>query len=640
MQKALSIIPVLLIASGAVAAEQTTDLSPINVYSAYAAPVNQDQTASSVTVLSEKDFDNRNATYVSDALKTVPGVAFSASGGRGTLSNFYLRGADANHTSVIIDGVKMNPVTGYGFDFGGLSLSNIERIEILRGEQSALWGSDAMGGVIYITTKTGLYKDKPFNIDFDLGTGSHRTRDASATLSGYNDGFYYAIHGDSHRTQGISAYSSDTFRYIAENGAKITSGGAVEKDKFHRDNASVRLGYDASDKGVEILAVHSTQSAHYDNSLAGETLFDDFTRTRETTLKLSGYLGGEDELFKQKAGVSHIKTDSDTFGAWMSAYHAKKLNANYQLDVNFDREGAIKQGLSLLTEYQKSKYDSTSYLNENSLTEKSVATEYRLFAEDEHSLTLSGRYTDSSEYKDAFTGRVAGAYRLSPNFKVHASFGSAIQNPTMTEYYGYDGKYLANPDLQAEKSRGGDAGLLIESKDKRHSLDVTYFGRQVKNFIGTESVAPYVYRAVNVDGTTKIKGVEVTYNGKLTDAFTAYANYTYMQTKDSKGLALIRRPKHTANAGIAYQITEQWGADANIAYVGKRFDSYYDEFTYLSSRVKLPSYTLLNLGVNYQLTENLNVYVNLNNVFDKKYEHTVGYGQEGRHIYVGLKGGF
>lgn len=122
------------------------ELDTVTVYSAYATPVNQDKTASSVTVLTEKDFAERNATYVSDVLKTVPSVAISASGGRGTLTNFYLRGADANHTAVIIDGVKVNPVTGYGFDFGGLSLSNIDRIEVLRGEQSALWGSDAMGG--------------------------------------------------------------------------------------------------------------------------------------------------------------------------------------------------------------------------------------------------------------------------------------------------------------------------------------------------------------------------------------------------------------------------------------------------------------------------------------------------------------
>lgn len=623
-------------------AQTETELDTVNVYSAYAAPVNQDKTASSVTVLTEKDFTEHNATYVSDVLKTVPSVAISSSGGRGTLTNFYLRGADANHTAVIIDGVKVNPVTGYGFDFGGLSLSNIERIEVLRGEQSALWGSDAMGGVIYITTKSGLYKDKPFNVDFNLGTGSHGTYDGSATISGYQNGFYYALNGNSHRTRGISALSSDTFRYTAQNGTAITTGGAKERDEFHRDNASLRFGYDDNQKSVEVLASHFSQTAHYDGSLAGETSFDDYTRTRETLFKLSGYLGNEQELFKQKVSVSHIKTDSDTTSAWASAYDAKKLNANYQLDINFDREGPLNQAVSILGEYQQSKYDSTSYNDEKSLIEKSVATEYRLFTEAEHSLSVSGRYTGSSEYQDAFTGRLSGTYRLSPNFRAHAGLGTAIQNPTMTEYYGWSGAFVGNPNLKPEKSQGGDVGVLIESTDKRHSLDLTYFARNVSDLISSEVLDATTYgtRAINIDGTSKIRGAEITYQGKFTDAMTAYANYTFTQAKDSNNDELVRRPKHTANVGLAYQITEKWGSNVNVSYVGNRIDSYFDEATYVSSRVKMPSYTLVNLGVNYQLSQNLTVYANLNNLFDKKYENIISYGQDGRNVYVGLKGSF
>ncbi|MDU8923931.1 TonB-dependent receptor [Pasteurellaceae bacterium LIM206] len=637
----ISVSPVLTMAADN-ATQEKTDLKPILVYSAYASPANQDRTASSVTVLTEKDFAERNATYVADVLKTVPSMAWSASGGRGTLSNFYLRGADANHTAVIIDGVKVNPVSGYGFDFGGLSLSNVERIEVLRGEQSALWGSDAMGGVIYITTKSGLYKDKLFNVDFDFGTGSHGTVDGSATISGYNNGFYYALHGDSHRTRGISALSHDRFAYATETGGTVTTGGATERDKFHRDNASLRLGYADEQKGVEVLAAHSSQTARYDGSLAGETSFDDYTRTRDTTFKLSGYLGSDRDLFKQKVSVSHIKTDSDTISSWASRYDAKKLNANYQLDINFDREGDVQQAVSLLGEYQQAKYRSSSYNDEKNLIDKSLAAEYRLFTEQDHSLSISGRFNDSSEYKNAWTGRISGAYRLLPNVKAHASFGTAIQNPTVTEYYGYSGNYLGNPNLKPEKSKGGDVGVLFETLDKRQSLDVTYFGRNVNNAISSEIVnlTNYISRAINLDGTSRIRGVEVAYNGKFFENLTAYANYTYTQAKDSKNTQLVRRPKHTANAGLAYQITPAFGANVNVNYVGKRIDSYYDELTYTSSRVKMPSYTLVNLGADYKLNQNLTVYASLNNLFDKKYEHTVGYGQDGRNVYVGLKGSF
>lgn len=652
MMKINKISAVLLTLFPTLSFAETLELPVIKIYSAAATTITQDQTASSVTVLTEKDFIERNATYVSDVLKTVPSVAISASGGRGTLTNFYLRGADANHTAVVIDGVKVNPVTGYGFDFGGLSLSNIDRIEVLRGEQSALWGSDAMGGVIYITTKSGLYKNKPFNVDFDLGTGSHGTYDGSATISGYNNGFYYALNGNSHRTRGISAISSDKFNYTAEDGTSVSTGGAKERDKFHRENVSFRLGYDLNDKGVELLTTHSTQNSHYDD-YPTEGTYDNYTHTRETLLKLSGYLGSDQELFKHKFAVSNIKTDSDSYEAYStSAYGGKRLAANYQLDVNFDREGEITQGLSFLTEYQKSdyqaNYNSPAYpdwsynLDNKKLIEKSIATEYRLLTEQENSFSVSGRFTDNSEYENAFAGRIAGAYHLAPNIKAHASLGSAIQNPTMTEYYGYNGKFIANPTLKPEKSRGGDIGLLLESQDKRHRFDVTYFARNVDNAISTTRINGKT-KSINLDGISQIRGVEFAYNGKITDLLTTYANYTYTQARDSQKMELVRRPKHLANAGIAYQITSELGTDINVSYVGKRFEkyTYYDaNWNSTSTRVKLPSYTLVNLGVNYQVTPNINIYANLNNVFDKKYEDTLYYGQDGRNVYVGLKGSF
>ena len=642
MKKNLITTAMLLSLSAfAFADEQTkTELDPVMVYSAYATPVNQDQTASSVTVLTEKEFTERNATYVSDVLKTVPSLAVSASGGRGTLTNVFLRGADANHTAVIIDGVKVNPVSGYGFDFGGLALSNIDRIEVLRGEQSALWGSDAMGGVIYITTKKGLEKGKTFNVDYDFGTGSNRTVDGSLTLSGSNNGFYYALHGDSRHTKGISALSKQRFNYTAQDGTAVSTGGSSERDKFHRDNASLRLGYDDNQKGFDFLTSHSSQTANFDNSATDEK--GHYTRTRDTLFKLSGFLGNNDELLKHKVGVSHIKTDSDTVG-YASAYDAKKLNANYQLDVNFDREGTITQGLSFLTDYQKTDFNSSYFNNAGNkkLVEKSLAAEYRLLHDADHSLNISGRYTDSSEYENSWTGRISGAYRLHNNVKAHASLGSAIQNPTITEYYGYNARYIGNPSLQPEKSFGGDVGFLFETDDNRHSLDVTYFARNVKNAISSEVInfTTYTSRAVNLEGKSKVKGVEIAYNSKITDALSAYANYTYTQTRDSKGAELARRPKHLANAGLAYQITEKLGADMNVSYTGKRMDTYYSP-TYSTHKVKLPSYTLANLGVNYKVTDGLTVYANLNNVFNKKYENVLGYGQDGRHVYVGLRGSF
>lgn len=626
----------LLLGAATVAQAQNNELEQIQVYSASAEPQSLNQTASSVTVLTEKDFANRNATYVSDVLKTVPGAVLGANGGRGANTGLFLRGADSNQTAVIIDGVKVNPVSGRGFDFGGLALSNIERIEVLRGEQSALWGSDAMGGVVYITTKSGLYKEKPLNLDFDLGVGSHDTVDGSATVSGYNQGFYYALHGDIHHTRGISALSKHAFRYTGENGATYRQPYlGTERDKFHRDNVSARLGYDDGKKGAEFLTAHSSQTVHYDGPYdAQDGLADYRTRTRDTLYKFSGYVGNEQELFKHKISLDRFKTAVKDY---YDTYTARRDDLSYQLDVNFDREGDIKQAVSLLADYNKSRYIGSEYGRKLKLNEKSVGLEYRLVSEQDHSLSVSGRRIENSQYGHAFTARVAGAYRLSPNFRAHAALGSATQTPTLVEYFGYNGYSISNYDLKPEKSRGGEIGLLMESNDKKHSFDVTYFARNVKDLISDKplSCVGYwcTYQSQNMPGTSHIRGVELVYNGQLTDKLNTYANYTYTAAKDSTGKQLIRRPKHVANAGVSYQITEKWGSDANISYVGRRVDN-------ATKRYRMPSYTLVNLGLNYQLSQNLNVYANLNNVFDKKYENVVGYGQDGRNVYVGLRGSF
>ena len=262
------------------------------------------------------------------------------------------------------------------------------------------------------------------------------------------------------------------------------------------------------------------------------------------------------------------------------------------------------------------------------LVDKSIAAEYRLLTDTDHAFSLSGRYIDNSFYGDALTVRASGAYRLSPNFRVHGSIGTATQTPTMDEYFGYAPWQQPNFDLKPEKSFGGDVGLLVESTDKKHSLDITYFARNVKNFIAYNNNWTQM---INLDGTTKVKGIELAYNGQLSEKLSSYANYTYTRAKDAKHLELIRRPKHAANVGLSYQITEQLGSSVSISYVGKRIDS---------GRYKMPSYTLANLGVNYQINKHINVYANLNNVFNKKYENLVGYGQDGRNVYVGLKGSF
>lgn len=634
---------VMMAALSAVSYAQTDSLAELDtvmVESVYAVPVDRDNIGSSVTVLTEKDFQNRQATYVIDALRTVPGIAVGATGGRGAQSSVFLRGAESDHVLVVIDGVKVNPASGNAFDFGTLPLSHIARIEVLRGEQSALWGSPAVGGVINIITKSGKHADKPFNATVHLGGGSNKTADLSATLSGRQDSFYYAVHANHSQTDGISAKSRGVFSYQTTNGQPLQTGGWKEDDAFEQTGLSLRLGYDFIGAGIEALYQYTENTVHFDpSSKAQEMTADDQTENQQALVKLSGYLGSEEDVYKQSAYFSLTDLDSRTQSQYPDKSAGKTVNAGYQLDYHFDRDGQTTQAVSLLLEHKKDSFNSNNYPNEKSLKENSVALEYRLFDEADHALSLGLRHDNHSKAQDSTTYKLAGGYRFNDVARIHASIGTGVKTPTVFDYYGWNGQYLGNPELKAEQSRGGEIGVSLNSVDESHVLDMTYFNRRVDNFIDTQYSADYTTaQSINLAGTTKVSGWELTYQGQVTAQLTAYANYTYTEAENAKGERLQRRPKHQANLGVDYRLNDQLSTYASANFVGKRLNKYFDSVTYQSSDVNMPSYEVFNVGANYQLSKQLSGYLNINNVFDKKYENVIGYGQPERTFYLGIKG--
>lgn len=640
-KKQLSAVIMIALSTGVFAqANQQAELDTVLVESVYAVPAQRDNTGASVTVLTEKDFQQRQATYVIDVLNTVPGIAVGATGGRGAQTSVFLRGAESDHVLVVIDGVKVNPASGNAFDFGTLPLSHIARIEVLRGEQSALWGSYAVGGVINIITKSGKNADQPFSASVHLGGGSNKTADLSATLSGRQEDFYYSLNANHSRTDGISAKSRGVFNYQTTQGKTIQTGGWKEDDAFEHSGVSLRLGYDFASAGIEVLYQYSKNTVHFDPSdKAKEIMTDDQTDNQHNLFKLSGYLGGDEELFKQSAYFSLTDLDSQTQSQYPNQSDGKTINVGYQFDYHFDREGQTTQAVSLLFEHKKDSFNSNNYPNEKNIKANGVAVEYRLFDEADHALSLGLRHDKHSKAQDSTTYKLAGGYRLNDTIRVHGNWGTGVKTPTVFDYYGWNGQYLGNPELKAEQSHGGEIGVSLQTVDQTHWLDVTYFNRRVDDFIDTKYSADYsTAQSINLAGKTKISGWELTYQGQVTDQLSAFANYTYTDAKNAKGQNLQRRPKHQANLGLSYRLNEQLATHASATFVGKRLNKHFDNVTYQSSDVTMPSYEVVNIGANYQLNKQLSGYLNINNVFDKKYENVIGYGQPERTFYLGIKG--
>ncbi|WP_218110475.1 TonB-dependent receptor plug domain-containing protein [Ostreibacterium oceani] len=629
-------------------------LDDIYVTTAYKAPAQWDNTGSSVTVLTPEDFDQLNAVDVLDVIKSVPGVSITQSGGRGTLSSVFMRGADSDQTLVIIDGIKVNnPGANGAYNFGTLSLNDVERIEVLRGEQSALWGSEAIGGVISIQTTTGKNADKPFNAKVKLGGGSNATAESNVSLYGKEGAFYYAINANKTRTNGISAASENTFHYTNDQGTQIISGGASEDDSYQSGSGSIRLGADFERAGIEVLMRHTSITSHYDNGPlireAGDTNFDfsqendgnPSTKTNENLIKLEGFVGNPDDRIHQRAYISHMSNNSYFSGRFGdSINNADKRNLGYQLDVNFDQDGAAEQAISAYLEYTKDKMD--GFNGNNSLSQNSAAVEYRWFHDNDHAFSAGLRYDDNDLFKDDTTFRLAGGFRINDLTRLHASIGTGIKNPTLIDLYGFGGGFQGNPNLKPEKSLGGELGVTLTTTDDRHRVNFTYFNRRLDDAISARSVqdanGDFTREAFNIDGKTRVDGFEAGYQGELTDKLTLSANYTYTNSEDPDGNALIRRPKHQASSGLNYQINDQWQAHADVTHVGKRDDAYFDNNTFQQVGVELPSYTVFNLGTRYTLNKHHTLYLNANNIFDENYENTIGFGQPERNFFIGYQG--
>jgi len=612
----------------------STTLEPIVVESAYVVAADIDNTGSSVTVLTAEDFAKRHATYVADVLQTTSSIAIGATGGRGSQSSAFMRGADSNQTLVFIDGVKVNPANDGKFNFGTLPLANVKKIEILRGQQSAIWGSQAVGGVINIITRSGKNADKAVNGDFSIAGGSQQTRDIAASIYGRQGGFYYAINTSRNHSKGISALSEHRFYYRATDGTPIATGGAKEKDGFDRGSVAAKVGYDFARAGIDMLVKRRTLTTHFDSSLAQEANTNPSTKDQENTWRLHGYLGTQDDWLYQQATASYVNTKQQTVSQYPSSNRSKMLHFRYQGDINFDRSGDATQAVSAFAAYRKSALNTDKYSADKIIKTSSIGLEYRWFHSDDHALSISGRYNHNEPFDDDSNFRIAGGYRLNDYFRLHASVGNSATNPAIYDYYGYYGTYKPNPDLRPQKSRGGELGLSMQNDDESQQLDVTLFSRRTKDPISVNS--DYT-QSINIVGVSRAKGMELNYRGELDETLSVFTNYTLTDVEDSHGKALVRRPKHQINAGLNYRINDDWQLSGNWHYVGKRFDNYYDSKTG-SHRVAMPSYQLTNIGATYRIDSHLRLALQVNNVFNQHYESVIGYGQPERAFYLSFTG--
>ncbi len=594
------------------------------------------EAASSITVIDSTEIAALNKRSVFGLLKDQYGVSFTQQGAPGSLSYVYLRGADPGQTLVLLDGIALNMTNDPDntYDFANLPVENIERIEILRGPQSTLYGSNALGGVINIITREGSGKPKFF---LSADGGSYNSYNADAGFDGSLDKFNYSLTYSRFKSDGFSSASS---KY-----------GNTEKDGTSNYNISSRFGETFSSNFNLNFFAHFTKAQTALDQHGGFE-GDDPTfvyNTEEQSYRTVGELSLLGGIWDQTFSVSFYRNvrkynfDSTLFNpaSSNSLYDGNKIDLNWQnnlkLSNNLISLGVDEEKEIAISDYF---YNSSVYGNFNSIFPQNNATTFGIYIQDQLNegksffSSFGVRYDKHSRFGSVITYRIAPAYIFwKTGTKIKATFGTGFKAPSL--FYLFDPAY-GNINLKPEKSTGWDVGIEQFLFQDKLDAGLNYFDNSFTDLFGFDNN----FRTINVD-KAETKGVEFYVSAKLTENIDLKFNYTYTDAKDlsnnspDKNLPLLRRPKNKLGFNADYNFLEKANANIEIIYVGERDDK--DFNLYPVPRVKLPDYTLVNLSASYNFTKVVQFYGRIDNLFNKYYEDVLGYATPGQSEYLGIK---
>ncbi len=623
-------------ASGSAIAQTPGQLETV-VISGTRTPEPASQVGSALTVIASEELEARQIRIVSDALRAVPGIAVNRSGPVGTFTQLRIRGAEANHTVVLIDGMKINDPFSSEVDFAHLLSAQIDRIEILRGPQSVLYGSEAIAGVISIFTKRGTAGTQG---EASLEAGSFTTLNGTAALRGATEQFNCALSLNTLRTDGTNASrfgsENDGYRNQTVLGSarwKPTAAFTLDATLRWRDS---RTQFDSQDFsfppgptfGLVIDGDRQTDSTQFD-------------------ARLRGQLSGLDGRLEHQFGIARTKTEADNFanGAFSSGSEGERTRFDYQGSLRLGG-AALPQVMTLALERENLEFVNrgptpTSAQNQSRDNDRTgLALEYRVRLPSQTALTLSARQDRNNLFEDATTYRVTAAQPLGA-VKLRASVGTGVTNPTFFELFGFiPGSFDPNPNLKPEKSFGFDLGADIALPGAAGQLSITYFDADLDNeIIGTFNSTTFRSTSINLTGKSKRRGLELESRVQLNAEWMLGAAYTYTDSKQPDGQAEVRRPRHIAAAGVSYSLpNRRGGVTLAVDHNGRQQDL---DFTSLSSaRVVLKDYTLVRLAASYALTPMVNLTARVENALNQRYEEVFSYRASASAVYAGLNARF
>lgn len=597
------------------------------------------QVGSAVSVIDRETIARLQQPTVLELLRAVPGVDVVRSGGIGQKTSVFMRGANSEHTLVLIDGIEANDPNdpSRAFDFAHLPSENIERIEVLRGPQSTLYGSDAMGGVINIITRKGT---EDTEVELQAEAGSFQTQRYQAALRGATARLNYSLHASYLDSDGITAGAHDN--------------GNREHDGYEKSAISARLGLAATEQvDVDLIVRYNEGDTDIDRwagPLADDSNYRFDNEQLFSRLQLTADLL---EYWQQILGVSYTKHNRGThngldplnpFDIERSSYDGTLTKVDWQHNLQLASWNTLTLGVEYEEETGKSAYYSESFFGPYATDfDKKTASTVAGYLQEQLSwneqlfATLGLRVDDHEEFGQETTWRSTLAYLVKQtNTRFTASYGTGFKAPSLLQLY--DVAFGGNEDLDPEYSRGWDAGVEQELFDGRVSVGLTYFDNDFDDLITNRfNTTTFLYEYINL-GEAESRGIEASLFWSPLDALSIQCNYTYTDTEDKdSGKQLVRRARQRLAVDLYYQLLAQCDLSIEYLYVGEREDVYFNMSDFSSGRVDLSSYSVVNLALGYDLNESLRLFARVDNVLDKDYVETWGYESPGVAVYGGVR---
>lgn len=555
-----------------------------------------------VSIITSEELSQKGISTVTEALNTISGISTTSQGGKGTLSSVFVQGMANKYTLLLVDGIRYNdPSNSSGADFSNLLVGDIERIEVIKGAQSGVWGADAAAGVINIITKSaqkgthgsagvevGSYGHKSFNTSF-----SHKTDTFDAILS-------------------VQRVVEDGFSAQAPWRKDIDN---YEDDAYQNTTINLKSGYWINDSNRIEAGYHDINAlSSYDGYLAPNS-------TQHSDLKQrSGYL-----TYKYFIANHIIETTLSK-----STFERKELEASNFYDVkNYEAEVP-----SIEMKDTWKYYDNATLVFGGTYEKRDLDIEYVAQPKEELNenskalymnntnkfghviLTEALRYDKYSDFDDKTTGKVGVKYLFSNDFNIYTNYGTAYKIPNIWELM------YSNGDLKPENIQSFNVGLQYAG------LTINLFRNEIEDMISWDSAT---WNNKNIDGISVLKGIEISYEQQLFQTLLAGANYTYVDAKDEDGDRLVNRPRYQTTFYATYMPIKQIAWNINGTHIGSRKDS---------STNETGNYFVANTKLTYHISKGMDVYVKVNNLFDRYYQTVYGYASAERSYYAGFQARF